>query len=455
MTNDILVIEDNPDTSELLREFLAAYPVGVLMASKASEGFAIFEAKRPAIILLDYKLPDEDGLTLLPKILAQNPRTQVILMTAYASVPLAVEAVRIGALDVLQKPFGTDQLDIVLQRALRVAALVARSFDSREELERRFMSPNLIGESPAFLKALRLAGEVAATEATVLITGASGTGKELFARAIHFNSPRKLKPFFPINCSAIPDTLLESELFGYRRGAFTGADSDRQGIFATSDGGTVFLDEIAETSPAFQAKLLRVIEERQYLPLGATELKRCDVRILAATNKPLEDWVAEGKFREDLYYRINGFEIHLPLLRERQSDIEILATHFLNKICPLQGRAKPPALGKGALEALAAYSWPGNIRELRNKLQMACILSTGDLLKPQDIFPKGDFRLPSPASERWMLPQEGVEWESLEKDFLGQALERSSHNVSKAAKLLGMSRATFRYRMRKFGLREA
>ncbi len=431
MANDILVIEDNPDTTELLRGFLAAYPVAVITASKASEGLDAVKAKQPAVVLLDYRLPDGDGLALLPMILGENPRTQVILMTAYGSIPLAVEAVRLGALDVLPKPFDMEQLDIVLQRAWRVATLVARGAENREELERRFLSPNLIGESPAFLKALRLAGEVAATEATVLVTGASGTGKELFARAIHFNSPRKLKPFFPINCSAIPDTLLESELFGYKRGAFTGADGDRQGILDRANSGTVFLDEIAETSPAFQAKLLRVIEDRQYLPLGATELKRCDVRILAATNKPLEDWVLEERFREDLYYRINGFEIRLPLLRERQSDIAILAEHFLKDIARSQGKAKPPSLGKGALEALAAYSWPGNVRELRNKLQMACILCRGEVLEPQDIFPKGAVRSSASSSDNWTLPAEGVEWEALEKGFLSQALERSGQNISK------------------------
>ena len=454
MGNEILVIEDNPDTLDLLKDFLSTYPVEVMTASKASEGFNIVQAKRPAVILLDYRLPDEDGLSLLPRILSESPRSQVVLMSAYASVPLAVEAVRLGALDVLQKPAGADQLDMVLQRALRVAALMARDLESREEIERRFMVPNIVGESPALVNALRLAGEVAATEATVLITGATGTGKELFARAIHFNSPRKMKSFFPINCSAIPDTLLESELFGYRKGAFTGADGDRLGILATANGGTVFLDEIAETSPAFQAKLLRVLEEKQYLPLGATELKRCDVRIVAATNKPLEEWVAEGKFREDLYYRINGFEIHLPPLSQRRGDMAILADHFLKKIAASHGLAKVPVLGKGVLEALAAYPWPGNIREFRNKLQMACILSKGGTIGPRDIFPREELRQRALLSSEWILPPDGVEWAGLEKTLLTQALERSGQNTSKAAKLLGMSRATLRYRMKKFGIGE-
>lgn len=449
MRAEVLIVEDSPDTVELLTELLGHYPVRTASVSRASECLAAVVSRKPVVIFLDYRLPDGDGLELLDQILKHYPRMQVILMSAFSSIPMAVEAVRRGALDVLAKPFDIDQVDVTLQRALRVAALMADTQEEREALDRRFLSPDLIGQSPPFLRALRLAGEVAATEATVLVTGESGTGKELFARAIHLNSRRKLKSFFPINCSAIPDTLLESELFGYRRGAFTGADSDRPGILDRASEGTVFLDEIAETSPAFQAKLLRVLQDREYLPLGASQLKHCDVRILAATNKPLTRWMAEGKFREDLYFRISGFEIALPALRERPEDILPLAEHILIEVARDHGK-KVAILRKRATEALRTYEWPGNVRELRNKLEMASILCKDGKIEVEDLFP---IRQPPPwnggAAGDWVLPPEGLHWEKLEKNLLAQALARSQGNLSRAAKLLGLSRATLRYRIAK------
>jgi len=453
LRTEVLIVEDNPDTVELLTEVLGRHPVALSSVGLASQCLKAVEARRPDIVLLDYRLPDGDGLDLIGRILAEYPRTQVILMTAFGSIPMAVEAVNRGALDVLSKPFDLEQLEVTLQRALRVAGLLARTRQDREELDRRFRTPGLVGQSPPFLEALRLAGEVAATDATVLITGESGTGKELFARAIHDNSPRHERAFFPINCSAIPDTLLESELFGYRRGAFTGADSDRQGILDRASGGTVFLDEIAETSPAFQAKLLRVLQDREFLPLGASQLRRCDVRVLAATNKPLARWVAEGKFREDLYFRINGFEIALPPLRERKEDLVPLAEHFLTEIARAQGRPLP-ALGKGVAAALREHGWPGNVRELRNKLEMASILHRGGRIEVHDLFP--GLRTGEGAGKSgiagWVLPVDGVHWEEVERHLLVQALERSRGNVTQAAKLLGLSRATLRYRLQKHDL---
>jgi len=453
LRTEVLIVEDNPDTVELLTEILGRHPVALSSVGLASQCLKAVEARRPDIVLLDYRLPDGDGLDLIGRILAEYPRTQVILMTAFGSIPMAVEAVNRGALDVLAKPFDLEQLEVTLQRALRVASLLAQTRQVREELDRRFRTPGLVGQSPPFLEALRLAGEVAATDATVLITGESGTGKELFARAIHDNSPRKDHSFFPINCSAIPDTLLESELFGYRRGAFTGADSDRQGILDRASGGTVFLDEIAETSPAFQAKLLRVLQDREFLPLGASQLRRCDVRVLAATNKPLARWVAEGKFREDLYFRINGFEIVLPPLRERREDLVPLAEHFLTEIARAQGKPLP-ALGKGVAAALREHGWPGNVRELRNKLEMASILRRGGRIEVHDLFP--GLRTGEGAGKAgiagWVLPVDGVHWEEVERHLLEQAMERTRGNVTRAARLLGLSRATLRYRLQKYDL---
>jgi DNA-binding NtrC family response regulator len=452
MATDVLIIEDQPDTAELLREVLARYPVSVTAVLTAKAGLEACEREHPPVILLDYRLPDGDGLTLVPEILKASPSAQIVLMSAYGTVQMAVEALRLGALDVLSKPFHIQQLEITVQRALHVAALLAQTREDRVDLERRFLFPRLLGQSPAFLEAVRLASKVAGTDATVLITGETGTGKELFARAIHFNSKRHLKPFFPLNCSAIPDTLLESELFGYRKGAFTGADEDRPGILERARGGTVFLDEIAETSPALQAKLLRVLQDGEYLPLGAVDLKRCDVRVVAATNKPVDRWVEEGKFRNDLYYRISGFEIALPSLRERSDDIPLLAREFLAEFATKYGKPLKGFTPDGS-RSLLEHRWSGNVRELRNRVEMACILCPEESVGRADLFPQrksagADGTRESPVQ----LPEGGLDWEAAEAALLKEALHRSSGNLSKAARLMGLSRPKFRYRALKYGL---
>ncbi len=447
---DVLIVEDYPETIELLHEILSEYPLNIHSAQTRSEALAKAGQIPPALVLVDYKLPDGDGLTVLKEILEEVPQAQVILMSAYSTVTMAVEAVHCGALDVLDKPFKLPQLEMVIQRAIRVATLIAGSQATSLELRERFFSPELIGQSPPFMDALHLASQVAATDATVLITGESGTGKELFALAIHANSRRSRKPFFPVNCSAIPDTLLESELFGFRKGAFTGADEDRQGILERAGGGTVFLDEIAETSPAFQAKLLRFLQNREFLPLGSSSLQHCDVRVLVATNKPLLDWVHEGRFREDLYFRVNGFEIHLPPLRDRREDIPILAESFLKEIAKAQS-ISVTGFSRKAIQALTEYEWPGNIRELRNHVEMGCILCRSETIEPADLFPKWRGRQ-SPAKSGdlpFPFPPEGIDLDNLEKNLIEAALVRSGHNISLAARLLGMSRHTFRYRCKK------
>lgn len=453
MATDVLIIEDQPDTTELLREVLKQYPMSVASALTAKAGLEASGRDTPPVILLDYKLPDGDGLSMVPELLAANPSAQIILMSAYGTVPMAVEALRRGALDVLSKPFQIHQLELTIQRALHVAALLAQSRESRGDLERRFLFPRLLGRSPAFLESVRLASQVASTDATVLITGESGTGKELFARAIHFNSKREHRPFFPLNCSAIPDTLLESELFGYRKGAFTGADEDRQGILERAHGGTVFLDEIAETSPAFQAKLLRVLQDGEFLPLGAVDLKRCDVRILAATNKDLDRWVGEGKFRNDLYYRINGFEIALPSLAERKDDVLLLAREFLQEISQKYSKAFH-GFTPEAQRALVDHHWSGNVRELRNKIEMACILCGDESIGKTDLFPHrpGSKAPKSGGFPSFTLSDEGMDWDAMEEGLLKEALHRAAGNLSKAARLVGLSRPKFKYRAQKYDL---
>ena len=452
MATDVLIIEDQPDTTALLRDVLDQHPVTVESVLTAKEGLQACERDQPPIILLDYRLPDGDGLSLVPELLRVNPSTQIVLMSAYSTVQMAVEALRLGALDVLPKPFQIQQLEITVRRALHVAALLAQSNERRQDLERRFLFPRLLGQSPAFLEAVRLASQVAGTDATVLITGETGTGKELFARAIHFNSRRHNKPFFPLNCSAIPDTLLESELFGYRRGAFTGADEDRPGILERARGGTVFLDEIAETSPALQAKLLRVLQDGEYLPLGAVDLKRCDVRIIAATNKPVDRWVEEGKFRNDLYYRVSGFEIALPSLAERSDDIPLLAREFLEDFAAKYG--KPAAsFTPEAQRSLIDHLWNGNVRELRNRVEMACILCHGEAIGKADLFPQRRNSRPTKIGQApYQLPEEGLDWETMEVSLLKEALRRASGNLSKASRLVGLSRPKFKYRAQKYDL---
>ena len=445
---DILIVEDHPDTVVLLHEILKEYPVTVRTASTFSEALAEMQKAPPAVAMVDYVLPDSNGLDLLRKIQADNPQTLVILMSAYSTIRLAVDAVKSGALDVLNKPFQFDQLEMVLERAFRVASMLAESSMRWYELTEHFHSPYLIGQSPPFLRAMSLASRVAPTEATVLITGESGTGKELFARAIHENSKRSHHPFFPLNCSAIPDALLESELFGYRKGAFTGADEDKAGILERSTGGTVFLDEITETSTAFHTKILRVLQNREYLPLGGTALKRCDIRFLVATNKPIESLVERGQFREDLYFRLNGFEINLPPLRERKEDIPVLADFFLKDVAKFHGTSTKP-FSQEALRSLVNHQWRGNVRELRNRVEMACILSQGKQITPQDLFPK-KLGSPSDAGELpFLFPENGIPLELLEEKILKTALNRADGNVSRAARLLGLSRATYRYRLKK------
>jgi len=447
---DLLIVEDHPDTIDLLYEILEEYPLNIHSAGTKEEALDRAADVSPSVILLDYILPDSDGLDVLDHLIKSHPQAIVILMSAYGTVQMAVEAIHRGAIDVLDKPFKVQQLELVIQRAIRVATLIAETRAESRELRETFISHDLIGQSPLFLQAMRMASRVALTDATVLITGESGTGKELFARAIHANSPRARKPFFPLNCSAIPDTLLESELFGYRKGAFTGAEEDRPGILDRAEQGTVLLDEIAETSPAFQAKLLRVLQNREFLPLGASRLRHCDVRILVATNKPLREWVRQGRFREDLYFRINGFEIHLVPLRERREDIPLLVDAFAQEIARSQSSSDSQVSSK-AHRALRDYDWPGNIRELRNKVEMACILCRRDVLEVADFFPPRKLQDTADPSGRlpFAFPEEGVDLNSLERTLFETALERADFNISRAARLLRVSRHTFRYRCRK------
>jgi two-component system response regulator PilR (NtrC family) len=398
-----------------------------------------------------------DGLALLRSVKQTSPRTIVLMITAFASTENAVEAMRAGAYDYLTKPFQIDEVKLLIKKALDHRDLEEENRRLKEQIHQLDGFEQIIGRSPAMQRVMELIHKVADSNSSVLIFGESGTGKELAARALHLHSRRRDKPFVTINCSALPESLLESELFGHMKGAFTGAVANKAGLFEVAHEGTIFLDEVGDMSPAIQVKLLRVLQEREFRRIGGTKDIRVDVRVIAATNKDLGKAVAEGVFREDLYYRLDVIPIHLPPLRERQEDIPVLVEHFLKKY----GRtAAVPVTGlaPGAVQVLSGYEWRGNVRELEHLIERAVTLSTGPLLTPDLL----NACLQRPEAETTHavveeLPPEGVDLEALvgrlEQKLLLQALERSDGVKKRAAKLLGLNFRSFRYRLEKYGIK--
>lgn len=404
------------------------------------------------LVLMDIRMMKMSGLEALPQIKAFNPAIPVIIMTAYSSVETAVKAVKSGAYDYLQKPLDFDELHLKMERAMEHRKLKEENRLLRESLGNRFDRRNLIGHSPAMVRLLDTVSQVAPSEATVLITGDSGTGKEMIAGAIHFNSLRKEGPFIKINCAAITETLLESELFGHEKGAFTGADRRKEGKFRQADGGSIFLDEITETSLAMQVKLLRVLQEREITRVGGSEVINVDVRVIAATNRDILQEIATGKFREDLYYRLNVVTLHVPPLRDRKEDIPILAQHFLEYFAE-KNHKTIKGYTPQAIDRMLRFNWPGNVRELMNAVERGVVLSRSEYLDEGDlslVFPETVEGQPVSASA--LAFAEGIPLEEVEKNSILAMLDNVNGNKSEAARRLGITRRTLHLKLKKYGL---
>ena len=435
----LLVVDDDPEHLFMLKTVLGDWGYPVQTADGGRRALDLGRSRSFGLILMDVRMADLDGLAALAAFKSEGLTTPVIIMTAYSTVEDAVRAVKAGAYDYLTKPLDFELLRLTLARALEHQRLKEEKLASESE--------DLAGASPAFRRVLDLINLVAGAEATVLITGESGVGKEVAARAIQRRSARASQPFITINCAALPDNLLEAELFGHEKGAFTGAERRREGRLKSADKGTVFLDEIGETSPSLQAKLLRVLQEGEIQPLGADATHKADLRFLAATNRDLAAEVAAGRFREDLYWRLNVVTINLPPLRERLEDLPALADSFIRR-CALKNRKAVKGLTPGALRLLAGHHWPGNIRELQNVLERAVILSRGDYLTEKDL-PNLGPPAPLAAQASAELP---LNLDALEKMAVAQALAASGGNKSRSAEVLGVTRKTLAAKLKKYDI---
>jgi two-component system, NtrC family, response regulator AtoC len=449
----ILIVDDESLVRWSLRERMTKEGYEVLEAPDGQGARQVFSREPIDLALMDLRLPDADGLTLMKQLRDTQPGVPIIIITAYSSVSTAVEAIKLGAFDYVAKPFDMDELAIVVGRAMATSALQHDlSLRIREEKE-KFGLRNIVGASPAIQDIINVISKLGRNPTTtILLRGESGTGKDLVARVIHYESERANKIFMNVVCTAIPDSLLESELFGHEKGAFTDAKKQKKGLFELADGGTVFLDEIGDTSPALQAKLLHVLEYKAFKRVGGSEDLHVDVRIIAATNRDLEYAMEQASFREDLYYRFNVFPILIPPLRERREDIPLLAEHFLGAFCR-ETRRGNIRFSTAATQKMVQYAWPGNVRELRNVVERALLLVEGDEIAGDDILlgrvAAGAARDKAPAGI--VLPPEGCSLDDVEKTLVRQALERTNGNRTRAAELLGVSRDQVRYKVEKYG----
>jgi len=447
MADTILLIDDDESLRRVTEYNLTAAGFDVIPSDSGRQGIELFKKNDPALVITDVKLGDMDGLEVLAAIKRESPETPVIVITAFGSIELAVKAMHEGAFNFITKPFDRDTLRLSCTKALELTSLRSQRQQLADEVNRLTGTSGMETASSAMAELLETALKVASSEATVLITGESGTGKEVLARLVHQQSPRKNGPIVAVNCTAIPDNLIESELFGHVKGAFTGAIANRKGRFQAATQGTLFLDEIGELKMDMQAKLLRAIQEREVEPVGSDRPEKVDVRIIAATNKDLHDEVTKGNFREDLYYRLSVIPLHIPPLRERREDIPALTNLFLKKF----GAPRGVKFSDKAMAVMKKYDWPGNIRELQNTVERSLILRKGSIIEPADI------SLPtaktSDTPEIPEIPAEGISLEDIEKGLILKALAKSNGNRSQAARLLKIPRHVLIYRLEKFGIK--
>lgn len=452
----ILIVDDEAPQRRIIARILGSEGHEVAEAATVEEALAAFTGHAPEVVLTDLRMPGQGGLDLLERVANLADAPEIILVTAHASVDTAVRAMRLGAYDYLTKPLERDELLLLVERASEKFRLRMESKELRRELDRR-ISEGLIAGSQAMRDVLALVERVAPADATVLIRGESGTGKERIARLLHLKGNRRLKPFMAINCAAFPEGLLESELFGYEKGAFTGAQARKIGLIESTQGGTLFLDEVGDMPLSTQVKLLRVIQEREVRRLGSQSNTKVDFRLVAATHKDLESEIKAGRFREDLFYRLNVIPCLIPPLRDRREDIELLVRHFL-----LKG-AKPKGIDADALAKLLQYDWPGNVRELEAVVERMALLSPGNVIAAADLPSEIRHRVEAKnalpreiptAQPSFLLPPAGINFEDWERQILAQALNQSSGNMADAARLLGMTYRTYQYRAEKFGLRQ-
>ena len=447
MNTKILVIDDEPNMVALLKRILGRAGYDVVGAGGTAEGTAVLGSQVFDLVICDLALGDGSGIDLLKVASKGQPQAPFILITAYGTVESAVEAMKLGAFDYITKPFQNEEMLILVDKALRHSDLSRQVRQLRREVDQRYGFGNIIGKSKPMRALFDLVERIAGTNSTVLITGESGTGKELFAKAIHYNSDRRERPFTAVDCGVIPENLIESELFGHTKGAFTGADSAKRGLFAEADGGTLFLDEIGNLPTPLQAKLLRALQEREIKPVGSTETVRVDVRVIAATKEDLRRAVEAGSFRNDLFYRLSVIPLQIPPLRDRREDISMLVEHFLDKVCRVNKIARKeiePAIFK----RLMTYDWPGNVRELENLIERLVLISgkgpiTADLLPREIEESSGELSFKGTLS---------TEVAGAERETIMRALSRASGNRTKAAKLLGISRASLYNKLRQYDI---
>lgn len=452
MISSILVAEDDQVQREVIEDILLKAGYLVTAADSGAAALEQLKAREFDLLLTDMKMPQMDGLTLLQEAKRRRPGLEVVMMTAHATIETAIRAMKEGAADYLSKPFDKEELLVVVDKVLEKQELKRQNEHLRKLVNDSTSLGEIIGSSDEMQQTFDVIRRAVPLKTTVLIRGESGTGKELVARHIHFNGPRQEKPFVVVNCAAIPDTLVESELFGHEKGAFTGADTSRQGKFVTADGGTLFLDEIGDMPLESQAKLLRVLQDGVVEPIGGTKSVTVDVRVIAATNRDLPARVAEGEFREDLYYRLDVLNVKLPALRDRTDDLPMLIHHFREKLGAAMGKVAPE-ISMDALRKFQNYRWPGNVRELENTLEQLFILTDADTISAEQL-PEKFGTGAAPESAEITLPPGGIVLEEMEQELIRQALERSGGRIKEAAELVGLSYKTFQYRLKKHDIQK-